>query len=520
MFKKRGLMIDCSRNAVKKPETVKKLIDLMEKIGFNTLMLYTEDTYEISSEPYFGYLRGRYSKAELLELDEYAASHGIELIPCIQTLAHLNTAKRWYQSRFDVNDILLTDNDETYDLIDKMLATVSECFKTRTVHIGMDEAHMLGRGKHLDIYGYEERSQIMKRHLEKVSAIAEKYGLKPLMWGDMFSKEIDDGKDGKDYLPSSVTPVYWDYYSPDKAHYDKKMASYKHFAPDFWFAGGLWTWTGFCPHNEFSVRASHAAIQSATECGTENIFFTIWGDNGAETPIFSILPSMYYVSRMLDGEFDDEKIKREFYDFSGIEYDDFMLLDLPEINNTDANKNRFVNPEKYMLYADPFAGLFDFNVRVERDEVYARAAEKLKKLSDNAEYGYLFATLGALCHVLCIKNSIGVRTREAYRSRNNGELVSLINEYNLLYDAISDFYNAFRAQWMKENKSFGFEVQDMRIGGLMLRIRHCREVLSDFLDGKIKKIEELDEELLPLFPDIPEDICFNDHSLTFSVSVV
>ena len=53
------------RNAVASVESVKKWIDLTSSIGYNTLMLYTEDTYEVSGEPYFGYMRGRYSREEL-----------------------------------------------------------------------------------------------------------------------------------------------------------------------------------------------------------------------------------------------------------------------------------------------------------------------------------------------------------------------------------------------------------------------------------------------------------------------
>lgn len=52
-LKHTGLMIDCSRNAVMNLTTVKKTIDIMEKLGMNTLMLYTEDTYEIEGGTVF-----------------------------------------------------------------------------------------------------------------------------------------------------------------------------------------------------------------------------------------------------------------------------------------------------------------------------------------------------------------------------------------------------------------------------------------------------------------------------------
>ena len=84
-----GYMVDCSRGAVPKVETLKKLIDILSAFGYNYLMLYTEDTYEIDGEPYFGYMRGRYSKKEIEEIDKYCISKGLELRACIQTLAHL-----------------------------------------------------------------------------------------------------------------------------------------------------------------------------------------------------------------------------------------------------------------------------------------------------------------------------------------------------------------------------------------------------------------------------------------------
>ena len=51
------------------------------------------------------------------------------------------------------------------------------------------------------------------------------------------------------------------------------------------------------------------------------------------------------------------------------------------------------------------------------------------------------------------------------------------------------FYYAFRRQWMKENKPQGFDVQDIRIGALLLRLRHCRERLEDYAAGRISTIE-------------------------------
>ncbi|HAB00622.1 MAG TPA: beta-N-acetylhexosaminidase, partial [Ruminococcaceae bacterium] len=136
-----GVMIDCSRNAVMKPAYVKHMTDLLSELGYNTLMLYIEDTYEVDDNPYFGHWRGRYTREELKEMDRYAQSKGMELIPCIQTLAHLGRLFRWqtYRQINDIDDILLVGDERVYELIDKMFSSLSQSLTTRTVNIGMDE---------------------------------------------------------------------------------------------------------------------------------------------------------------------------------------------------------------------------------------------------------------------------------------------------------------------------------------------------------------------------------------------
>ncbi|MBR3961408.1 MAG: hypothetical protein IKK13_04255, partial [Clostridia bacterium] len=59
-----GVMLDCSRNGVMRVDTVKRYAKLLSDMGYNTLMLYTEDTFEVDNQPFFGYMRGRYTKEE------------------------------------------------------------------------------------------------------------------------------------------------------------------------------------------------------------------------------------------------------------------------------------------------------------------------------------------------------------------------------------------------------------------------------------------------------------------------
>ncbi len=51
--------------------------------------------------------------------------------------------------------------------------------------------------------------------------------------------------------------------------------------------------------------------------------------------------------------------------------------------------------------------------------------------------------------------------------------------------------------WFHESKGHGFEVIDVRLGGLMSRIDTVKYRLEDYITGDILKIEELEETILP-----------------------
>ena len=77
------------------------------------------------------------------------------------------------------------------------------------------------------------------------------------------------------------------------------------------------------------------------------------------------------------------------------------------------------------------------------------------------------------------------------------------------------FAKAFEKQWFIENKTCGFDVQDLRLGGLIRRLDACRRRLLDYSAGKTDRIEELEGELLPVMPGKPvgESIAFNNYAL-------
>lgn len=502
-----GVMIDCSRNAVMNVNSVKRFCDIIAKMGYNTLMLYTEDTYEVDNQPYFGYLRGRYSKEEIKEIDAYCLSKGIELIPCIQTLAHLNCIFKWwdaYEDIRDCDDILLIGEEKTDKLIEDIFSTISQCFTSKRIHIGMDEAYRVGLGKYLAKHGYQERFDIINGHLHKVCEKADKYGFKPMIWSDMFCKlalnsedyysegDLDKIREKAD-LPENIELVYWDYYNKDYDKYVKMFKTNQAFGRKVLFAGGAWTWKGFAPDNKLSIETTIPAVKACKECAVDDIFITVWGDDGGECSRFAVLPSLFYAAELVKGNSDEESIKAKFKELVGIDFDSFALL-----NSMDSLGGKHKeNPSKYLLYNDVFSGIMDYRLAGNENEYYADLKQKIDALGVTDEYKGVFAYLSALCDVLSVKSQLGDNTRKAYLSGDKKKLLEIAEkDYITAMERIKNFHKVYQNWWMSENKPHGFDMQDIRIGGALQRLESCKERIISYCKGELDSIPELEEQRL------------------------
>lgn len=520
-------MFDCSRNAVLNLVTAKAMAATIKSFGYNAMLLYTEDTYEIEGEPYFGYLRGRYSKEELRELDAYCDSIGIELIPCIQTLAHLNQIFHWstYEDIHDSKDILLPKEERTYELIEKMFQTCHECFKTKRIHIGMDEADV-GRGKYLDKHGYEKRKSIIADHLRRVLEIAKKYGFEPMMWSDMFYGSYfmsAPSKEERENIPEGVTMVYWDYYAPDKKHYVERIRNQTQDKNPVYFAGGIWSWMGFGPCNKYSLVRMSSSLKACREEGIKDVIMTMWKDNGGECSFFSLLPSLFAARRLYEGETSLPKIKKEFEALTKERWSDFMLLDSLNAFNLP-QKKEITNVAKWATYEDPLFHSAYGHVDLSKEEEWKKISKKLKNAAKRSpNYAYVFEEGSALAAFLYYKYGLAKKIYNLYQSKDKDGLRELLPSFKKMQKALRAFYEKFRCLWNKENKSSGFEIQDARLGGLMLRLEDTERTLKEYIDGKIERIEELEDpfplDALCANPSDPKaEFYENNYALWMSVN--
>ena len=505
-----GALMCFSSCGIMKPERVKAHIDKLAQMGYNYLELCTDDTYKIEEEPYFGYLRGGYTKDEIKDMDAYAKSKGIELVPCVQTLAHQTNLVKLphYADIVDIDNILLVDEPKTYELIENMFKTLRECYSTDKVNIGFDEAHKIGRGRFLDKFGYQDRFEILLRHLNRVVDIAKKYGFKVHMWSDMFFRLAFDGryevKDAvlpdivKEKIPEGVALTMWAH--PEDAEvFDSMITSHEQIGRELWItlnAGK--SSNGYAPFNKLCIEEYDKYFKYIEKHGVENLFFTLWDDENNECPYDNAIVSLYTASQYAKGNFDMVSIKKGFKEMFGVEFDDIMLHDLPNKYKSNPDLTKFICACKTMLFNDCFVGWKDSMIERELPIDYDEMARTLEDaVKRTGEYSYITDMYAKLCRALEYKHDLGLRTRKAYKAGDKAELGKLVGRYEECAKRIKIFKDAFRKNWMYNNKPYNWEVHEIRLGGLISRVMDCRDRLIEYLDGRVDCIPELNETILP-----------------------
>lgn len=498
-----GMMLDMSRGGVMTVEAVKGMIDAHAALGLNLMMLYTEDTYTVPEAPYLGYLRGRYTEKELREMDDYAAESGVELVPCVQTLAHLEQFLQWDVNR-DIKDndcVLMIDEPKTYAWIRAALTALRRCFRTNRIHIGMDEAHGVGLGEYYQKHGAVNRFELLNRHLNRVVDICKELGFKPIMWSDMFYRlgsKNNDYYDTDAVVPESaiaqipdVALCYWDYYHTDEQFYAGMLEGHRQMGKEVVFAGGIWTWSGILPHVRKTNATMYPALRACLKAGIGTVLATSWGDDGCETDYRLALNQLPIYSEhvWLGEDCTRAEVERMGERLTGLSEACFNAMGAFYADDDDRR------PGKGLFYCDPLypltEGLWDLTGYREGLE---EGIKTLERHLDDSRCEYAWLAMRIALEKLNWVNEL----RPAYLRGDKAVVLTMANEK---LPAMRELYvkmmSVWREQWESGRKRNGWETICARLGAVIARLDDVQRILLRWADGTIECVEELDETPLP-----------------------
>lgn len=378
-FSDRGFYHDITRGRIPTLDYLKKLADRLSFYKINQMQLYIEHCFLFKDLSEVWRDDTPLTSEEILELDRYCDSIGVELVPSLSTFGHmykiLNTESFGYMCEIDnapYKEFGLIDRmrhhtlnitmEESFSFVCSILDEYIPLFKSDKFNICADETFDLGRGKskaYCDKVGLPRvYMDFVKRIIKKVSQA----GKTPMLWGDImlhFPEYISE-------LPKECICLDW--------HYEKdvKEDSVKTFAKlpvKTYVCPGVNGWNRLI-NEKYAYTNIKKMCSYGKKYGVLGVLNTDWGDFGhINHPDHSLPGLIYGAEGSWAGEMEsqavlDEKISRLAYANSSGK----VLSIINELANT-----------QYFQWRH----LIDFKEKVYNKENYEK--EVAKRLSEKKE---------------------------------------------------------------------------------------------------------------------------------------
>lgn len=276
-FALRGVMLDVSRGKVPTLETLKGLVDVLASLKLNTLMLYVEHTFRFRRHPQIGKGASALDAETIRALDDHAAARHVELIPCLQSLGHMDhilTLPRYRElAETEMGWTIAPTHPGGRALIEDLYDEFLPNFRSPRMNANCDEPWDLGRGQS------RERSEALGpgglylEHVRFLRETAARNGKQTMIWGDVVHahpKRIPE-------IPKDLVMLDWWY----EAEFDYgRVAAFERNGLAFAVCPGTSSWNSLFPRVENSCRNIEGWAEAGRRHGAIGMLNTDWGDFG------------------------------------------------------------------------------------------------------------------------------------------------------------------------------------------------------------------------------------------------
>ncbi len=220
-------MICLQLDIARQKESLSFIEDYFKKAklwGYDTIILYLENAVRTSVTSDFS-VEETYSKDEIKRIVGFGEKFGLEIIPAVENLGHLErffAYENWREVRECENEHTdgrgfdsdfygscgCPSNEKLYELTDAYITEVVSLFKSAYVHAGLDEVFDMGvcpkcRKR---LKNGESLSDIFLKHVLHTYNLLKSLGKTMMMWDDFF-----EYVDIVEKLPRDIILCNWNY---------------------------------------------------------------------------------------------------------------------------------------------------------------------------------------------------------------------------------------------------------------------------------------------------------------------
>lgn len=319
----RCLQIDLARQK-ETVEYVKSFADFAVQNGYNALILYLENAVRTEDTHFFSY-EDTYSSEEIREIVDYAEGLGLDVIPALENLDHLekffcypqlqgfSEIKSKSEGRgftpFEYGSCGCISNPDLHKFMDKYIIDVCSLFNSKYVHAGLDEPFDLAVCPTCKAAAKQiGKAQLFLDHILHTHQLVTSMGKTMMMWDDFF-----EYADIVEELPRDIILCNWNYVFMD----DQPQGHWINRIKKDWFK--LYDQLGFqymfCTyaHRASSTYNVETFTNYASKYNPIGAIMTTW--RRSDSFYQGAYPSIAYAGALWGGKCDDKvKVYSELLD--------------------------------------------------------------------------------------------------------------------------------------------------------------------------------------------------------------
>ena len=306
MFAVRSYMLDISRDKVPTMGTLRLIVDLLAKFGYNQFQLYTEHTFAYSRHKGVWEHASPLTPSEIRALDAYCAMNGIELVANQNSFGHLErwltkpeynhlaelpqggAPLPWGGFKKDPTTLCPTD-PRSLEFLDGLYDELLPNFESKLFNIGCDETFdLLGEGRSAAQVKEKGEGRVYLEFLKQVADLARKHGRRPMFWGDVILKHPELVPE----LPKDLIALDWGY--EGNHPFMEQAEKFKAAGLEFYVCPGTSSWNSLAGRVENMRENMIAAEHAGRIHGAKGFMVTDWGDGGHWQPLAASLPGLVF----------------------------------------------------------------------------------------------------------------------------------------------------------------------------------------------------------------------------------
>jgi len=466
-----ALQIDLARQK-ETVEYVKEYIDFAKSNGYNTVFLYLEAMVRVECTSFFNEDES-YSVDEIKDIVAYGNAQGIDIIPALENLSHLENFIRYPQLAWIAEcedfaadgrglgsfECACSSNPKAMEFLDTYYSQVIPLFTSKYVHAGLDEPFDFAVCERCQdqLKNGKTKGDLFYEHVMRTYNLVKSFGRTMMMWDDFFVY-----LDIAHRLPRDIIMCTWNYeFIQDEI-------------PGHWVSRVKRDWFKYYDELGFTYMFCTYANKSGNLFNIDTLtnYANKYSPRGAlmtswiRTTNFNLCsyPTIAYAGRLWSGKIKEKDRVKVYAEYLGSEETAKIVLDL-ESAGASYQPNNLQICENFTM--GRYVGI----------NVAGYAMEKLKATIDTMEDGlqkdilvdiYRFRMdgyLGLLQHRLCLEVFDNYETRAkkpAYFIKKLEEMKEMNREvyaygqdmWARYRDGIKSFKNQFDNHYLNREKRY------------------------------------------------------------------